>query len=86
MRSLKSRVTLFTLAIFLLCVWTLAFYGRVILRETMQRSLGEQQLSTASFIAAGVNHELEDRLKALEALAATIPARALSDPARKSVV
>lgn len=80
-RSLKSRVTLFTLAIFLLCIWTLAFYGRAILHETMQRSLGEQQLSTASFIAAGVDHELDDHLKTLEAFAATLPAAALGNAA-----
>jgi diguanylate cyclase (GGDEF)-like protein/PAS domain S-box-containing protein len=70
--SLKSRVTLFTLAIILSCIWSLAFYGREILRETVQRSLGEQQSLNASFIAAGVNHELDDRLKALEAIAGII--------------
>lgn len=80
-RSLKSRVTLFALAIFLLCVWALAFYGRGVMRDTMQRSLGEQQLSTAAFIAAGVNHELEDRLRALEAGAAAMAPAVLGDAA-----
>jgi diguanylate cyclase (GGDEF)-like protein/PAS domain S-box-containing protein len=80
-RSLKSRVTLFTLAIFLICIWSLAFYGRIILRETMRQTLGEQQFSTASFIAAGVNHELDDRLRALAGIAATITPAVLADPA-----
>jgi diguanylate cyclase (GGDEF)-like protein/PAS domain S-box-containing protein len=80
-RSLKSRVTLFTLAIFLICMWLLALYSREILRETMQQSLGEQQYSTASFIAAGINHELDDRLGALGGIARTITPAILADPA-----
>ena len=79
--SLKSRVTFFTLAIFLVCVWSLAFYGRAILRETMQQTLSEQQFSTASFIAAGVNHELDDRLRALEGIAGIIAPAILANPA-----
>jgi diguanylate cyclase (GGDEF)-like protein/PAS domain S-box-containing protein len=80
-RSLKSRVTLFTLAIFLICMWILALYSREILRDTMQQSLGEQQFSTASFIAAGINHELEDRLGLLAGIAKTITPADLADPA-----
>lgn len=71
-RSLSSRVALFTLAIVLICIWSLAFYGREILRETVEQSFGEQQSLSASFVAAGVNHELDDRLKALEAIAGII--------------
>jgi diguanylate cyclase (GGDEF)-like protein/PAS domain S-box-containing protein len=71
-RSLKTRVTLFTLAIFLAGIWSLAFYASQMLRQDMQRLLGEQQFSTASFIAAGINQELDDRLRALEKIAATI--------------
>jgi PAS domain S-box-containing protein len=71
-RSLKTRVTLFTLAIFLVGIWAFAFYASLMLREDMQRLLGEQQFSTASFIAAAVNEQLDDRLKALEKVAETI--------------
>jgi len=67
-RSLKTRVTLFTLAIFLLGIWSLAFYASRMLREDTGRLLGEQQFSTASFMAAEVNGEMDDRLKALEKL------------------
>lgn len=80
-RSLKTRVTLFTLTIFLICIWSLGFYGKEILRETMQGLLGEQQSSTASFIAAGVNQELDDRLKALEAIAGSITPAILGNAA-----
>lgn len=71
-RSLKTRVTLFTLAMFVAGIWAMAFYASQTLRTDMQRLLGEQQFSTVSFIAARVNRELADRLHALEKIAATI--------------
>ncbi len=40
-RSLKTRVTLFTLAIFLASIWSLAFYASRMLRAEMQRLLGD---------------------------------------------
>jgi len=66
LRSLKTRVTLFTLGIFLISIWSIAFYASQMLRGDMQRVLGDEQFSTASFIAAGVNEDLDDRLRALE--------------------
>jgi hypothetical protein len=80
-RSLKTRVTLFTLAIFVTGIWALAFYASQMLREDMQRLLGEQQFSTASFIAAGINEQLDDRLTALEKVAATISPTLLDNTA-----
>jgi hypothetical protein len=71
-RSLKTRVTLFTLAIFLISVGSLAFYTSRILRENIERLTGEQQFSTVSYIAAGLNQDLEDRFKVLETVAAVI--------------
>jgi len=65
-RSLKSRVTLFMLAIFVISIWLLTLYVSRMLREDMQRLLSEQQFSTATFIAAGINAELSDRLAVLE--------------------
>src|ERR1035437_4329100 len=70
--SIKTRVTLFTLGIFLLSLWLLAFYASRILRADMQRLLGDQQFSTATFVAEDVNHELEDRLRGLEMVAKAV--------------
>ena len=53
--SIKTRVTLFTLSIFVVSIWALSFYASHMLKADMQRVLGEQQRSTASFIAAGIN-------------------------------
>ncbi len=63
--SVKTRITLATLTIFLIGLWSLAFYASRMLREDMQRLLSEQQFSTASFMAAQVNQELDDRFKLL---------------------
>jgi diguanylate cyclase (GGDEF)-like protein/PAS domain S-box-containing protein len=79
-RSLKTRVTLFTLSIFLISIWSLAFYVSHRLREDMQRLLGKQQSATVSFRAAEVNRELGDRLSALGRLAGRIDAKMLARP------
>ncbi|MFH0995042.1 MAG: ATP-binding protein [Pseudomonadota bacterium] len=71
-RSLKTKMTLFTLAIFLIGIWSLAFYANRALREDMQRLSGEQQFSMVSFIASAVNEELENRLKSLKNVAEQI--------------
>jgi len=63
---------LFTLAIFLIGIWSLAFYASRILRDEMQRRLGDQQFSTVSLLAAHVNEELASRLRALEKVAANL--------------
>ncbi len=65
-RSLKTRVTLFTIGILLLGIWALAFYASRMLRQDMQRALGQQQLSTVAIMATDVNQQLDERLRALE--------------------
>lgn len=67
--SLKTRVTLFTLAIFVASLWLLAFLASRMLREDMQRVLGGQQFSTVSFVAKEIGEHLGGRLQALEQVA-----------------
>ena len=69
-RSLKTRITLGLLAIFLTGLWSLALYSSQILRSDMQRILGDQQLATISVMASEVDDELKTRLLKLELLAA----------------
>ena len=78
-RSLKTRIALATLAIFLASLWALSFYSSHMLRIDMERMLGQQQLSTVTYVAAQLDGELNERIKALEMIA-----RAIED--RKSVV
>ena len=70
--SLKVRVTLLTLAIFLLGIGLFAGYVTFTLRDDMQRVLGEQQFSTVSFIAADINDHVTENLGALEVEAARV--------------
>ena len=65
-RSLKAGVTLLTLGILVLSIWVLAFYTSRMLQGDMQQQLGEQQLSTATLAAQGVNEELKSRINTLE--------------------
>ena len=73
--SLKTKVTLVTLAIFLSGFWSLALYVSQMLRKDMERLLGEQQFSTVSMVATQINRELEVRIETLrEAARASVPA------------
>ena len=73
--SLKTRITLLTLTIFVLSLWSLAFVASQMLRTDMQRQLSEQQFSMVSALAGLVDFELKSRLRTLEvvALAAARP-------------
>ena len=61
-----------SLAIFLLGFWSLAFYADQMFREDLEKSAGEQQLSTASFIAESLDQELTERFDALRTVAVTL--------------
>ncbi|MDR3368399.1 EAL domain-containing protein [Rhodoferax sp.] len=67
--SLKTRVTLLTLVIFVFSIWSLVFYASQMLRADMQRMLGEQQFSDVSGMAREINDHLSDRKQALETIA-----------------
>jgi len=66
LRSLKTRVTFFTLAIFLISVSALSFYAIQMLRRDMERLLSEQQAANVEMVAANVNRELQARLATLD--------------------
>jgi len=78
-RSLKTRVVLFTLAIFLVSIWTLSFYVSRKLHEDMQRLLEKQQFSTVTVKADQLNRELGDRLGALGRIASLLNSARLSE-------
>ncbi len=80
-RSLKTRVTLFTLVIFVFGIWLLAFYASRMLREDIQALLGAQQYSAVSILAAEVDHELRGRFSALEEVASRVDSTLLNKPA-----
>ncbi len=79
--SLKARVTLFTLVIFLFGIWSLAFYASRTLREDIERLLGEQQFSAASFIGKTIDQELANRLGTLTEFAPLVVPTIAQGPA-----
>ena len=70
--SLKTRVTLFTLAIFLASIWSLALFSSRMLRNDLERQLSEQQFASVSLIGTNINHELALRLELLAGIAASV--------------
>lgn len=71
-QSLKTRLTLFTLLIFLIGVWVLTFYTTRMLHDDTQHLLGEQHFSTVSLVAEQINDDLEDRIRVLKQVAGEI--------------
>ncbi len=67
--SLKTRITLFTLTIFVLSLWVLAYIATSMLREDLEHLLYAQQASTANVVADKINEQLQVRLDALESVA-----------------
>ena len=74
-QSLKSRVTLATLVVFVLSTALLGSYASRMLREDMGRELGAQQFATVSLLAAQVDEELKNRVVALQTTAARIDSK-----------
>lgn len=68
-RSVKTRVTLFTLAVFLVSIWSLSFFAAHALRADLEAMLGEKQRSTVGRLEAQIRDELEVRFAALDTLA-----------------
>lgn len=78
--SLKTRVMLSTLVIFVASIWLLAISATRMLQSDMERLLGEQQYSTVSVAASAVNDDFNDRMHALEAEARKLDAKRMGDP------
>ena len=70
--SLKTRIMLATLSVFLVSLWSLTFYATRTLYRDIEHLVGQQQLATAGIIAEQINRELTERLQTLQDLAATL--------------
>lgn len=67
--TLTTRVALFTLAVFLISIWSLLLYASKVLREDMRQLIADQQYSSVSFIAADIESKLKLRTRALQQVA-----------------
>ncbi len=80
-RSLQTRVTLTTLAIFVVSLWSLAFYASRVLREDIGRLLGAQQFSMVSYIAGDLDESLAERVALLNKAAGELTPELFANPA-----
>ncbi len=78
-RSLKTRVTLFTLAIFLVGNGSLTLLASQQLRLDMRQLLGDQQLATVALMATEVDRDLVERLQGLQSVARGITPSLVGD-------
>ena len=70
--SIKSRVTLFTLATFIIGIWYLSYFVSLKLQKDMTKQIGEQQLSSTALLANQISNDLLERQTTLEKLAEKI--------------
>ena len=80
-RSLKTRVTIMALSVFVLSIWALTFFTSQILRRDLQELVGEQQFSAATIVAAEIEQEIGDRMHALALVARQIKSAHMAKPA-----
>lgn len=80
-QSLKTRITLATLAIFLMSLWSLSYYASGMLHQDMERLLGDQQFSTLSVVANAIDEDLEEQIRELEHAARAFDPSWLKNPA-----
>jgi PAS domain S-box-containing protein len=78
--SIKARVTLSALGVFLLSLWVLAFLTTRILERDISQLVADAQASATSHMAAQLNRELGSRLLALERIAIGINADMIENP------
>ena len=84
MRSmdLKTRVALFTMAIFICSVWGIAWYEASNLRAGLQKLLFDQQYARVQYIANNIDAALKARLYALTAVAESITPESIQQAAK----
>jgi PAS domain S-box-containing protein len=70
--SLKARVTYFSLAIFLISIWSLELYASRLLHKDLEQLLGEEQFALATVVANDVNKEIDFRMKSLEGISEVV--------------
>ncbi|MBD1401472.1 ATP-binding protein [Pelovirga terrestris] len=78
--SIKARVTLSTLGVFLLSLWLLAFLTTRMLERDISRLVADAQSSAARQMALQIDRELQSRLEVLEHKALLIDSDLMAHP------
>lgn len=77
--SLRTRATVFTLAVFVLGIWMLTLYATRLLRADMERMLGAQQFQAVSVMAYDIDRAVSERVQALQGVARLVTPAMLND-------
>ena len=77
--ALQTRITLLTLAVFFVTIWSLSWYATRILHKDVEDMLGQQQFATVSMNAGELNRILTERLRTLESATQLIEPHHLVD-------
>jgi len=78
--SLKARISILAVLLFVLGLWTLSLYVSRALSEDMQDLLGKQQFSTARLVASEVEQALFERMRGLQGVARQLGPEQLRRP------
>ncbi|TRZ69910.1 MAG: PAS domain-containing protein [Rhodocyclaceae bacterium] len=78
-QSLKTKIAVSALLIFLISIWLLTLGVLQILHSSLGQLLGLQLVSTASLAAASLEDELQDRMRLLELTAAQVSPPLIKD-------
>lgn len=72
--SLKTRLTVATVGLFVLFIWVLVFLSVTVLQDRLEKVLSAQQLASTRHSAIEIDNSLLDRLEGLRRVAALLPA------------
>jgi signal transduction histidine kinase/CheY-like chemotaxis protein len=77
-------MTMFTLTVFLISLWSITFYAGYLLENDMKKLAGDGQLSTVSYIASAINEEIIIRIDAIKKISKDFSNIVLSDNKQSS--
>lgn len=80
LRSIRTRVTLFTLAMFIISTWLLSFFIIKKMYASLEVELGNQQGSIASILASKINEGLDTRLNLMISMSEKLPEYDIQNP------
>ncbi len=72
--SLKSRLMVTTVSLFVVFIWAATFLSATVLEQPIQHLIFDQQLATTRQIAAGLDQKLKDDIDGLQRAARGLPA------------
>ena len=78
--SLKTKIIVTVLLLFLTSIWTLTLFVSKRLEQDMTAQIESQQLSTASYIADSIEGQVKLRLETLAEIASLITPQLISNP------